>query len=129
MLNESDPPATDAGSQEETKKDPPNPNGSKGSKEHQDKIKDRIGELEEEGMEHVAGGDKTEETVSTPEGEKKTRRPDITMNDKDGEPYRENVGRETKEGEPVSRERKAKDDIEKATGQCAFSAYTPCPKR
>ena len=104
-------------------KSPPNPNGSRGSREHQDKIKDRIQELEDQGHTHEAGGDKPEETVDTPGGNKQSRRPDITTRDPDGNPYRENIGRQNKDGTPVSRERKAQQDIQDATGQCAFTAY------
>ena len=74
----------------------------------------------------MAGGDKKEETVDTPGGNKESRRPDITTIDPDGNTYRENVGRQNQDGSPVSRERNALDDIRGATGQCAFSAYTPC---
>ena len=109
--------------------DPPSPNGSRGSKEHQEKINQRIGELQDQGMRHVAGGSKPEETVRTPGGEKGSRRPDLTMEDPtDGSRYRENVGRAKQDGQPVARERRAQDDIQKATGQCGFSSYTPCKK-
>ncbi len=107
----------------EQAKGPPNPNGSRGSQEHQDKIKGRIEELKGEGKKHVAGGDKPEETVQTPGGTKESRRPDITMENPDGTRYRENVGRARQDGQPVSREQKAQDDIRGATGQCAFSSY------
>ncbi|WP_326523589.1 hypothetical protein [Sphingomonas sp.] len=103
----------------------PNPGGSKGGPAHREKIKERIRELEGEGMEHVAGGDKPEERVDTPGGEKGYRRPDITMDD-NGTPYRENVGRQTKSRGPIFRERRAQNDIEQATGQCAFTAYNDC---
>lgn len=108
------------------KKSPPSPNGSRGSQEHQDKIKERIKDLEDQGHTHVAGGSKKEETVDTPGGNKESRRPDITTIGPDGKPYRENVGRQNQDGTPVSRERKAQEDIQKATGQCAFTAYNTC---
>jgi RHS repeat-associated protein len=107
-------------------KKPPSPNGRRGSKEHQDRVKGRIEELKDEGMTHVGGGDKPEETVRTPGGEKGSRSPDITMERPDGSRYRENVGRTNQNGEPAARERRAKADIEKATGQCAFTSYTSC---
>ena len=102
----------------------PNPNGSRGSPRHQDRTRERIRELEDEGYTHVAGGDKKEETVRTPGGNKESRRPDITMIGPDGKPYRENIGRQNQNGTPVSRERKALEDIQNATGQCAFTPYT-----
>ncbi|MDB6014609.1 MAG: type secretion protein Rhs [Gammaproteobacteria bacterium] len=93
------------------------------NEEHQDKIKEQIGELEDQGHTHVAGGDKKEKTVRTPGGNKESRRPDITTIGPDGKPYRENVGRQNQDGTPVSRERKALEDIQDATGQCAFTPY------
>ena len=120
--SDSKPAAADA-PKDSGKKDPPNPNGSRGSQEHQDKIKERIGELTDQGHTHEAGGGKKEETVDTPGGTKESRRPDITTTDPNGKPYRENVGRENQNGTPVSRERKALDDIRNATGQCAFTPY------
>jgi RHS repeat-associated protein len=130
ILNEAADNSGDAPAQTPTnegKKDPPNPNGSKGSKEHQDKIKDRARELSDEGHTlEAGGGEKPEETVRTPGGNKESRRPDITTTDPNGNPYRENVGRRNQDGTPVSRERKAQEDIKNATGQCGFSSYTPC---
>jgi RHS repeat-associated protein len=105
------------------KKNPPNPNGSKGGEAHQGTIKERLKELKGKGHTHVAGGDKKEETIRTPAGKKKSRRPDITTIDPDGNPYRENVGRQNQNGTPVSRERKAQEDIKNETGQCAFTPY------
>jgi hypothetical protein len=105
-------------------KKPPTPKGSRGSQEHQGKIKDRIKDLEGQGMTHVGGGDKPEETVPTPGGEKGTRRPDVSMDDPaTGSRYRENVGRQNQRGDPVARERRAQDDIRNATGQCGFTSY------
>jgi len=126
ISNSSDKPAADAPKDGE-KKDPPNPNGSRGGEEHQDKIKERIGELVDQGHTHVAGGDKPEETVDTPGGNKESRRPDITTGDPNGKPYRENVGRQNQDGTAVSRERRALEDIRNATGQCAFTPYN-CKK-
>jgi len=110
-------------SREEPKKAPQNPNGSRGSEEHQGKINERIQETKDQGHAHIAGGDKTEEAVNTPGGNKESRRPDITTRDPDGNPYRENVGRQNKDGTAVSRERKAQEEIQNATGQCAFTPY------
>jgi hypothetical protein len=102
---------------------PPNPDGSKGGAAHQEKIKERIEALKGQGKTHDGGGDKPEERVDTPGGEKGSRRPDITMTNPDGSKYRENVGRQNQDGTPVARERRAQDDIRGATGQCAFTAY------
>jgi len=110
----------------EGRRPPPNPHGSRGGPEHRGAIEGRIQELKGEGMEHVGGGQETEETVDTRGGHRDSRRPDITMRQPNGEPYRENVGRQTRSGQPVSRERQARDDIGRATGQCAFTPYNPC---
>ena len=101
----------------------PNPHGSRGGPEHRKKIGERIRELEREGHKHVGGGSKKEKVVKTPHGCKTCRRPDITTRTPDGDIYRENVGRSTKGGGPVARERRALDDIEQATGQ--RPGYTP----
>jgi len=122
LLNERKEKAADQPAEDKSK-GPPNPNGSKGGEEHQGKIKERLQELKDQGHTHVAGGDKPEETVDTPGGNKESRRPDITTRDPNGKPYREQVGRQNKDGTPVSRERKALEDIQNATGQCAFTPY------
>jgi len=107
--------------------EPPNPNGSRGGQEHQDKTRERIEDLKGQGLIHVGGGDKPEETVPTPGGEKGSRRPDITMEDPaTGSRYRENVGRQTQGGDPVAREKRSQQDIQHATGQCAFTPYNSC---
>lgn len=114
---------------EENKKPAPNPNGRSGSEKHQEKIAERAKALQEQGYTIEGGGGiKPEETIQTPGGDKTRRSPDITATDPNGKPYRENIGRENKNGTPVSRERKALKDIIDATGQCAFTAYTPCKK-
>ena len=105
----------------------PNPYGSRGSPEHQQVIHERIEQLRTSGHEHVGGGGLPEEVVPTPGGTKSSRRPDITTRAPDGTVQRENVGRSTQTGQPVARERRALDDIEKATGQ--RPAFTPYDKR
>ena len=83
-------------------------------------IEGRIDQLRDElsaDWEHVGGGSKTEVTIKTPGGFKSSRRADITFRNKaTGEVYHENVGRTAVNGEPMSREVKALDDIEAATG-------------
>ena len=97
--------------------------GSRGGLEHRAAIERRIEDLKAGNHEHVAGGSKPEEVIPTPGGTNSSRRPDITTRAPDGSLYRENVGRSTQSGAPVSRERKALDDIERATGQ--RPGYTP----
>jgi RHS repeat-associated protein len=98
--------------------------GSRGGDAHQGTIERRIRELEAEGKEHIGGGSRKEEVIDTPTGEKSCRRPDITMQDPDtGDIHRENVGKSTKSGQPIARERRALDDIEAATG--SRPCYTP----
>jgi RHS repeat-associated protein len=95
----------------------PNPHGSRGSPEHQQRIADRIDELTAQGHTHTHGGSLPEEIVKTPGGHKEYRRPDITTTDPSGKTNRENVGRTTKCGDPVARETRALDDIEAARGE------------
>ncbi len=95
------------------------PNGA-----HNLTIRHRIGELEKQGMTHEAGGSRTEESIVTGGGFKSRRRVDITMARPDGSLYREQVERTMRDGSPVSREKKALDDIEKATGhRPGFTPY------
>ena len=105
----------------------PNPFGSKGGPAHREKILQRIEELKAQGYKLVAGGEKSEATIKTTGGFKNSRRPDIMMTAPDGTDYYENVGRSlrAKDGTitPVSRERKALDDIERVTG--IRPVYTP----
>ena len=112
----------DQGSQPPARQ-PPNPWGSRGGPQHQEAVGRRIRELRTEGMEPQGGGPEPEETVRTPGGHLESRRPDITMRQRDGTPYRENVGLSNRNGTPASRERRALEDIRGATGQCAFTIY------
>jgi RHS repeat-associated protein len=103
----------------------PNPHGSRGGPAHRGTIDRRIGELENEGYEHIGGGDLPEEYIRLANG--RGRRPDITMRNPDGSRYRENVGRTTQRGQPVARERRALDDLEQATG--TRPSFTPYDRR
>ena len=91
--------------------------GSRGGEAHQGKIEERIRQLESDGYTDIAGGSKgPEERIPTPDGSKEHRRPDISAKDAAGDRYYEQVGRQTRGGIPVSRERGAIRDIEGATG-------------
>lgn len=97
---------------------PPNPNGSRGGPAHQEKIKERIDELLAKGH-NLLGGGRTmkEEWLRNPFGKNpRGRRPDITTRDPIGNVHRENVGRTSSKGDPVTREQRALDDIERWTG-------------
>ena len=60
----------------------------------------------------------TEQTIKTLGGEKSRRAVDVRgINPTTGEVKDIQVGRQNKNGTPVARERRALDDIEKATGQ------------
>ena len=102
---------------------PGNPGGRYGSPEHRRKVAERAKQLETEGYEITGGGGRLpERAVTTLEG--KRRYPDISAKDPFGRSYYENVGRTTKSGEPVARERKALADINRATGtESGFTAY------
>ena len=101
----------------------PNQYGSRGGPAHTGTIDRRIRELRDQGYKHLNGGNLKEEVIRTPGGHKSSRRPDITMEASDGSIYRENIGRSTRTGSPISRERKALDDIEAVTG--SRPGFTP----
>ncbi|MFH1921037.1 MAG: hypothetical protein ABIP48_14300, partial [Planctomycetota bacterium] len=89
-----------------------NPYGKKGGPAHQGKAADVVADVESRGLR--AG---TEHKVTTPGGEKGSRYVDVVGKDAQGNVVEmHQVGRQTKGGQPVSRERKALDDIEGATG-------------
>jgi len=95
---------------------PPSPNGRRGGPEHQRVVKERIEELQARGHTHTHGGSEPEEFIKAQNGARRHRSPDITMTAPDGSTYRANVGRATKSGKPVARERRALDDIERSKG-------------
>ena len=91
----------------------PNPYGKTGGPAHQAAIKEAEGELKEAGFTSI----KKEVMVKTPDGTKSKRFIDIEgTNPKTGEVKQIQVGKQTQKGNPISRERKALDDIEGATG-------------
>ena len=91
-----------------------NPFGKKGGKAHQEKTKETIEKMKEEGFDQI----ETEVMVSTPGGNKSKRFIDIRgTNSKTGKTKDVQIGKRNKRGDPVSRERKALDDIENATGE------------
>ena len=80
-------------------------------------VEERIDELKAQGYKHTHGGQKKkEEFIKAQNGARRNRSPDITMTAPDGSTYRANVGRASKSGKPVARERWALDDIERAKG-------------
>lgn len=96
--------------------------GRLGGTAHRGTVASRAGELERQGHTVTAGGGRLpERSVITPEG--KRRFPDISTRDPNGNPYHENVGRSTVGGDPIARERRALDDIRRATG--TDPGYTP----
>ncbi len=100
----------------------PNPNGKKGGEAHQNKVNEAEKKMQEKGMET-----KREVEVKTPGGTKEKRYIDVEGKDpKTGKTEQVQVGKENKNGTPVSRERKALDDVEKATGvRPTFVPYKP----
>lgn len=96
--------------------------GRLGGPAHRATVANRAAELERQGHTITAGGGRLpERSVITPEG--KRRFPDISTRDPNGNPYHENVGRSTVGGDPTARERRALDDIRRATG--TEPGYTP----
>ncbi|MDI3288367.1 hypothetical protein [Polyangium sp. 15x6] len=90
----------------------PNPNGKKGGEAHQAKVREIEADIKERGLKP-----KTEQRVRTPGGQKENRYVDVAGKRGDEVVEMHQVGRQTKGGQPVSRERKALDDVERATGQ------------
>jgi len=89
----------------------PNPNGKNGSPAHQKTI-----EAEEKRMQGAGKTTQKEVKVDTPGGQKSKRYVDVVGTDpKTGEKEMVQVGKQNKNGTPVSRERKAIGDIEGAT--------------
>jgi len=94
------------------KKTVPNPNGKKGGKKHQLKIE----EIEKDilNRDYIAA----RERAHKKEGTNKKRYSDIVAIDSETKDIKEihQIGKQNKNGTPVKRERKAIEDIEKATG-------------
>jgi len=92
----------------------PNPHGKKGGPEHQEKVKEVEADIKARGLDT-----QQEQMVATPEGSKSKRFVDVAGVDPATGEVKEmhQVGRQTKGGQPVAREREALDDIQKATGK------------
>ncbi|MBX9790670.1 MAG: hypothetical protein K2Y37_17270 [Pirellulales bacterium] len=102
----------------------PNPHGRHGSPPHRAKVAERADKLEAKGHEITAGGGRLPEKAVGEPGQR--RFPDISTKAPSGEPYHENIGRETQEGKPIAREQRALDDIEAATGtKPGFTPFKP----
>lgn len=96
-----------------TTKSVPNPYGRKGGPAHQSKVEEIAADIESRGL-----LPRTEHKVSTPGGHKETRYIDVVAKDAKGNVVEmHQVGRQTKGGNPVSREVKALDDVQGATNQ------------
>ncbi len=94
------------------KQGPPNPYGKKGGPAHQEKVGEVAADVESRGLE--AG---FEHKVETPGGAKGSRFVDVVGRDAQGNIVEmHQIGRQTKGGAPVTREVRALNDIERATG-------------
>jgi RHS repeat-associated protein len=102
-------------------KNVPNPNGKNGGQAHQSKIAEVEKDLTSKGYTNI----KKETMVKTPGGNKEKRFMDISgKNPNTGKVEHHNVGKSNKNGTPVSREVKALDDVQKATGtRPTFHSY------
>jgi hypothetical protein len=90
----------------------PSPNGKNGGPAHQETINKEEAKMKKEGFTQT----EREVLVKTPGGNKGKRYIDLKgTNPKTGEAKEVQVGKQNKDGTPVARERKALDDIEKAT--------------
>ena len=93
-------------------KGPPNPYGKAGGPEHQATVGEVAQDIQSRGL-----TPQQEYKVDTPGGTKGTRYVDVVGVDQNGNVTEmHQVGRQTQGGNPVSREVKALDDIENATG-------------
>lgn len=91
---------------------------------HNKKIRQLIRAEKKKGLEHIGGGSKTEVTIATPGGHKPYRRADASFRDpKTGQVFHHNVGLKTQKGRPISRERKALDDVRGAGEKMEFHEY------
>lgn len=93
------------------KRKPTNPNGRKGCKEHQDLIQKIKNYLEKKGL-----IPDTENEVII-DNDKKRYMDVAGLNENDEVEEFHQVGLQNKNGEPVARERKVMDEVEKATGK------------
>jgi RHS repeat-associated protein len=91
----------------------PNPYGKKGGPAHQNKVNEVAADIKDRGLKVGK-----EHMVPTPGGHKEKRFVDVVAIDPGTKNVVEmhQVGRQTKGGNPVSREVKALDDIQKSTG-------------
>lgn len=104
---------------EVSEKAPPNPYGKKRGPAHQQKIQDIADDLQNKGYDV-----QFEKYVKTPGGHKGSRYGDILVTDlKTGEQWIVQVGKNTKSGNPVSRERKAIEDLRNAGYKVEFEPY------
>jgi hypothetical protein len=95
----------------------------KGGTEHQAKVKEVEADIKARGL-----NVRKEYMVPTPEGTRDKRFVDVAGVDPSTGDVKEmhQVGLQTKDGQPVARERKALDDIQKATGdRPEFHPHTP----
>ncbi len=94
------------------KKPVPNPHGKLGGPAHRAEVNKVVKDIESRGLRAVR-----EERIGTPGGAKQDRYADVVAKDEQDRVVEiHQVGRQTKGGSPVARERAAIRDIEKATG-------------
>ncbi len=96
----------------------------KGTGPHNEKIEEIAGQISDGKV--IAGGGRgypPEAIISTPNGLKSSRRPDILIQRSDGSVYGINVGRTTSKGAPVLREVQAIYDLEDAGIPMYFVGY------
>ena len=97
--------------------------GKMGGPDHRQKVQDTVDKIEAQGLEA-----KREYKVDTPQGSKNYRMVDVVARDADKnvmEMYQ--IGKQTKGHNPVSREQKAIDDINQATGMTPKFIPYNCP--
>lgn len=90
----------------------PNPYGKNGGPAHQEVVESIVMDIESRGLKA-----RKEYRVDTPEGKKSRRYVDVVAEDKDGNVVEmHQVGKQTRKGKPIARERVAIEDIANAPG-------------
>ena len=109
----------ESGGTKGTDKNVPNPNGKKGGLAHQQTIQSVTDNMRKQGLDV-----QFEHYVKTPGGYKNSRYGDILVTDpQTGEQWIVQVGKQTKFGNPVSREIKAIQDLQNAGYNVQFVPY------
>jgi RHS repeat-associated protein len=112
--------SSDKDNDSQSDKNVPNPDGKKGGAEHQQGVQEVEKDMQDRGLDT-----QREHRVDTPDGEKSKRFVDVVGKDSKGNVIEmHQVGKQNQNGQPVAREQRAINDIQKATGKTVqFDPY------